>query len=144
MLFIWRSYRRLLEVNKLYKKIFGIVSCILLLILLLPIGSSSGNNNVEIDIFSGTNHRNFGNGVGFQINNSGTEPATVTLSCSMDFFYKEPESFSFDVSVNPNDSLLGNFGLSNGIKRINVCAQLDDLVITRHGFSIFQFVIFLS
>ena len=128
----------------MYKKIIGIVSFMLLLILLLPVVSSSGNNNVEIDIFSGTNHRNFGNGVGFQIINSGTEPATVTLSCSMDFLYKEPESFSFDVSVNPNDSLLGNFGLSNGIKRINVCAQIDDMVITRHGFSIFQFVIFLS
>ena len=116
----------------------------LLLILLLPVGSCSSNTDVEIDLFAGTNHRNFGNGVGFQINNSGTESVTVTLSCSMDFFYKEPDSFSFNVTVNPNDNLLGNFGLSNGIKRINVYAQLDDMVITRHGFSIFQFVVFLS
>ena len=116
----------------------------LLLTLLLPVGSSSGNTDAEIDLFAGTNHRIFGNGVGFQIYNSGTESVTVTLSCSMDFFYKEPDSFSFDVTVNPNDSLLGNFGLSDGLKRINVCAQLDDMVITRHGFSIFQFVVFLS
>ena len=128
----------------MYKKIIGIISCMLLLILILPVGISSGNTDVEIDIFSGTSHRNFGNGVGFQVYNSGDEPATVTISCSMDFFYKEPESFSFDVTVNPNDSLLGNFGLSNGIKSVNVCAQLDDMVITRHGFSIFQFVVFLS
>jgi hypothetical protein len=116
----------------------------LLLILVLPVVISSVNSNVEIDLFSGTNHRNFGNGIGFQIYNSGNEPATVTISCSMDFFYKEPESFSFDVKVNPNDSELGNFGISSGIKRINVCAKIDDMVITRHGFSIGQFVIFLS
>ena len=124
-------------------KIIGIFICMLLLLLTIPIGSSSGDTDVEIDIFSGTNHRNFGNGVGFQIYNSGNEPATVTMSCSMDFLYKEPESFSFDVTVNPNDSLLGNFGISNGIKSIDVCAQIDDMVITRHGFSICQFIIFL-
>ena len=127
----------------MYKKIIGIVSFMLLLILVLPVVISLGNSNVEIDLFSGTNHRNFGNGIGFQIYNSGKEPATVTISCSMDFLYKEPESFSFNVKVNPNDSELGNFGISSGIKRINVCAKIDDIFINRHGFSIGQFVIFL-
>ncbi len=136
--------QRIVGDKKLYKKIIGIVSCMLLLILLLPVGSSSGNTNVEIDLFSGTNHRNFGNGIGFKIYNSGNKPATVNISCSMNFLYKEPDSFSFDVTVDPNDSELGNFGISNGIKLIDVYAQIDDMIITRHGFSIGQFVIFLS
>ena len=49
------------------RKIIGIFVCMLMLLFVMPVVSSSDNSDVEIDLFAGTRHMYVGNGVGFWI-----------------------------------------------------------------------------
>lgn len=123
------------------KKIVGLFVCMLLFMLVIPVENSSGNSDVEINLFAGTKQRNIGTGIGFEIFNNGDEPVTINLICKMDY-YQNSESISLNITVNPNDHELGNFGVLGGIKRISASAQVDDYIVIREGFSICQLVIF--
>jgi hypothetical protein len=125
------------------KKIIGILVCTLMLLLAMPVVSSTDNSDVEIDLFAGTRHLWIGNGVGFWIRNNGDEPITATITCDM-YFYYNSESISLDIIVDSNQYELGNFGILGGIKFIKVSAQVGDIIHYRSGISIGQFIIFIS
>ena len=124
------------------KKIICIAVFILLLVLLIPIESTLGKSDVKINLYAGTKLRNFGTGIGFRIYNNGDEPITVTLICNMYYYYQNSKSISLNITVNPNECEIGNFGVLNGFKRISASAQINDYIIVREGFSIAQLVIF--
>ena len=124
-------------------KLIALAVCMLFFMLVIPTVSSSSKSDIEIEIYAGgTMLRNIGTGVGFTIHNNGDEPATVTFTCNM-IFSQYCEQITLDVIIDPDESKNGNFGLSGGIKRISVSAQVDDYIIEREGFSIGQLVIFM-
>jgi putative cell wall-binding protein len=125
------------------RKIIGILVCMLMLLLAMPVVSSSDNSDVEIDLFAGTKHMYVGNGVGFWVRNNGDEPITATITCDM-YYYYNSESISLDITVDPNQHESGNFGILGGIKFITVSAQVGDIIHYRSGISIGQFIIFIS
>lgn len=125
------------------RKIIGILVCMLMLIVTIPVVSSSDNSDVEIDLFAGTRHMWIGNGVGFWIRNNGDEPITATITCNM-YYYKNSESISIDITVDPNQYERGNFGIFGGLKLISVSAQVGDITHYRSGISLGQFIIFTS
>jgi len=125
------------------KKIIGILVCMLVLLLAMPVVSSTDNSDVEFDLFAGTRHMWIGNGVGFWVRNNGAEPITATITCDM-YYYQNSESISLDVTVGPNQYELGNFGILGGFKFITVSAQVGHIIHYRTGISIGQFIIFIS
>ena len=126
------------------KKIVGIAFCILLLMLVNPVGSSSGNSDVYIDLFAGTEGRNIGSGIGVWIDNQRNESVIVTLSCDQEYiFYKKHLNLNFTITIKPNQYDNGNFGVPGwGFKRIITSVQLDDETITREGIAFCNLVIF--
>ena len=125
------------------RKIIGIFICMLVLLLAMPVVSSSDNSDVEIDLFAGTNHLWIGNGVGFWVRNNGDEPITATITCDM-YYFQNSESISLDINVEPNQDETGNFGILGGFKFITVSAQVGDIIHYRSGISFGQFIIFIS
>jgi hypothetical protein len=123
------------------KKIIRIAVIMLLIVLLIPIESTLGKSDVKINLYAGTKLRNIGTGIGFKIYNNGDEPVTVTLICNM-YYHKNSKSIRLNITVNPNECEIGNFGVLNGIKRISASAQVNDYTLVRKGFSISQLVIF--
>jgi putative cell wall-binding protein len=125
------------------RKIIGIFVCMLMLLLAMPVVSSSDNSDVEIDLFAGTRHMYIGNGVGFWIRNNGDEPVTATIICDM-YYFQNSESIGLDITVDPNQYEKGNFGILGGFKFITVSAQVGDIVHYRSGISFGQLIIFIS
>ena len=125
------------------RKVIGILVCMLMLAVAMPTVISS-SSDVEIDIFAGTNHMRFGNGVGFSIRNDGNEAITVSIICDMDFYFGDPETINLEITVEPGQYEEGNFGVSGGFKRISVSAQFGEITHYRSGFSFGQFIIFLA
>lgn len=125
------------------KKIVGILVCMLMLLLAMPVVSSSDNSDIEIDLFAGTRHMYIGNGVGFWIRNNGDESISATITCDM-YYYQNSESISFDIAVDPDQYEQGNFGILGGFKFITVKAQVGDIIHYRSGISFGQFIIFIS
>ena len=124
------------------KTIFGISVGILLLMLVIPAASYS-TSNIEVEIFAGTNFKNIGTGVGFFVDNDGTQDETVTFTCDM-IYNTYTKTITLDVIVHPGEEFIGNFGIYGGIKRISVTAQAGDYSVTRSGYSIGQLIIFTS
>jgi hypothetical protein len=125
------------------RKIIGIFICMLMLLIAIPIVSSADNSDVEIDLFAGTKHIWIGNGVGFSVRNNGDEVETATITCDM-YYFQNSESISLDITVEPNQYEIGNFGILGGFKFITVSAQVGDIIHYRSGISIGQFIIFIS
>ena len=126
------------------KKIIGIFVCMLLLMLVFPVGVSSENPDVDFKIFAGNNGGNIGTGIGFSVLNMGTEPVEVTLSLEQEYiFYQKDLTLSFTHKVRPNDEYKTvNFGIPGiGFKRIKTSIQFDDEIIIREGIAFFNLAI---
>lgn len=123
------------------KKIIAIAVIILFFVLVIPIESTLGKSDIKINLFAGTRLRNIGMGIGFKIYNNGDEPVIVTICCNM-YYNQNLKSINLNITVNPHNCEIGNFGVLSGIKRISVSAQVNDYIIVREGFSIAQLVIF--
>ena len=118
------------------KKLIGTAFCMLLIMLVIPVGVSSENPDVDFKIYAGTEGRNIGTGIGFSVLNKGTEPVEVTLSLDQEYiFYQKDLTLSFTHLVRPNDDYKKvNFGIPGfGFKRIKTSIQLDDKIIIREG-----------
>ena len=118
------------------KKVIGTAFCMLLIMLVIPVGVSSENPDVDFKIYAGTEGRNIGTGIGFSVLNQRTENIEVTLSLDQEYiFYQKNLTFSYKHIIRPNDEYHKvNFGIDGyGFKRIKTSIQFEDEIIIREG-----------